>query len=102
MNEPSTAASTTHGAVGDITTHNPHLGNRLGIADAPVVTSAIIDERRVHVQFSNGQSRAFAGQWLRHCCWCPECGNPADGIRFTTVTSFPSDIRANPVRSRRR
>ncbi|WP_420445228.1 TauD/TfdA family dioxygenase [Candidatus Poriferisodalis sp.] len=97
MNEPSTAASTTHGAVGDITTHNPHLGNRLGIAEAPVVTSAIIDERRVHVQFSNGQSRAFAGQWLRHCCWCPECGNPADGIRFTTVTSFPSDIA--PTRS---
>ena len=90
--ELSAGAATQHGAAGDITTYNPHLGNRLGIADAPAVTGAAIDRREIHVDFADGQHRAFAGQWLRHCCWCPDCGNPADGIRFTTVASFPSDI----------
>ncbi len=85
-------ASTPHGAVGDITTYNPHLGNRLGIANAPAVAGATIDGRQVHVTFADGQCRSFASQWLRHCCWCPECGNPADGIRFTTVASFAADI----------
>ena len=80
------------GAVGDITTYNPHLGNRLGIADAPAVTGAAIDGRQVLVEFADGHERTYAAQWLRHCCWCDECGNPADGIRFTTVASFPSDI----------
>ncbi|WP_419554534.1 TauD/TfdA family dioxygenase [Candidatus Poriferisodalis sp.] len=86
------SSSNEHGAVGSITTHNPHLGNRLGIADAPAVTAATIDRRRVHVEFSDGQCRTFAAQWLRHCCWCAECGNPSDGIRFVTVASFPADI----------
>ena len=85
-------ASSAHGAVGSITTYNPHLGNQLGIANAPAVTGATIDGCRVHVEFSDGQCRTFASQWLRHCCWCTECGNPADGIRFATVASFPADI----------
>ena len=84
--------SAQHGAVGDIATYNPHLGNRLGVADAPAVTGANIDGRRVQVDFADGRRRTYAAQWLRHCCWCPKCGNPADGIRFTTVASFPSDI----------
>ncbi len=81
-----------HGAVGGITTYNPHLGNRLGIADAPAVTGATIDGRQVHVTFADGRQRTYSAQWLRHCCWCAECGNPADGIRFTTVASIPPDI----------
>ena len=88
----STGAAAEHGDVGGITTYNPHLGNRLGIADAHAVNGATVDGRRVHVEFSDGQHRTFASQWLRHCCWCPECGNPADGIRFTTVASFPPEI----------
>lgn len=81
-----------HGAVGGITTYNPHLGNRLGIADAPAVVGAAIDGRQVHVTFADGRRRTYSAQWLRHCCWCAECGNPADGIRFTTVASIPPDI----------
>ena len=81
-----------HGAVGGITTYNPHLGNRLGIDDLPAVTGATIDAREVRLEFADGHQRTYAAQWLRHCCWCAECGNPADGIRFTTVASFPSDV----------
>ena len=81
-----------HEAVGGITTYNPHLGNRLGIAGVPAVTGVVIEGRRVRVEFADGRCRTYAAQWLRHGCWCAECGNPADGIRFTTVASFPSDI----------
>ena len=86
------ADAAVHGAVGGITTCNPHLGNRLGIADAPAVTGATIDGRQVRVTFADGRQRTYSAQWLRHCCWCAECGNPADGIRFTTVASIPPDI----------
>ena len=86
------AASAQHGTVGDITTYNPYLGNRLGIDNAPAVTGAAIDGRQVHVTFADNRQRTYAAQWLRHCCWCTECGNPADGIRLVTVASFGSDI----------
>lgn len=86
-----------HGAVGDITTYNPHLGNRLGIDDAAAVTDAGIDGRQVHVSFAGGTCRAYAAQWLRLNCWCDQCGSPADGIRFITVASIPADIA--PVRA---
>ena len=46
----------------------------------------------MHVTFADDRQRAYSAQWLRHCCWCAECGNPADGIRFTTVVSIPPDI----------
>lgn len=86
MNEPST------GSLGDITTYNPHIGNRLDITDAPAVTGAAIDGRLVRVAFADGHCRSFASQWLRHCCWCGACGNPADGIRLTTVATVSPDI----------
>ena len=88
----STHAAAQHGAVGGITTYNPHLGNRLGIDGTPAVTGASVESQQVCVEFADGYRRTYAAQWLRHCCWCPKCGNPADGIRFTTVASFPPDI----------
>jgi len=88
----STHAAAQHGAVGGITTYNPHLGNRLGIDGTPAVTGASVESQQVCVEFADGHRRTYAAQWLRHCCWCPKCGNPADGIRFTTVASFPPDI----------
>lgn len=51
------------------------------------------------VEFSDGSLRSFHHQWLRHCCYCEACGNPADGIRFCTVISFDSDIAPNSVRA---
>lgn len=76
----------------DIEAHNPFLGNRLGIAGAPPVAFAAIGDEAVRVDFADGRRRTFHHQWLRQCCYCEVCGNPADGIRFTTVISFDSDI----------
>ena len=96
--EPSANASASppiqHGTVGDITTYNPHLGNRLGIDNAPAVTGAAIDGRQMHVTFADNAQRTYAAQWLRHCCCCTECGNPADAIRSMTVSRLPPDITA--------
>lgn len=88
---------TADGSASDITAHNPFLGNRLGIDGAPEVRAASIDGRVVRVGFADGREREFHHQWLRHCCYCEQCGNPADGIRFNTVVSFDADIVAASV-----
>ncbi len=74
-----------------ITAYNPFQGNRLGL-DASPVAAASAAARTVHVEFADGSTTFFHHQWLRHCCYCQACGNPADGIRFNTVISFESDI----------
>lgn len=81
-----------HGRTAGITTHNPFEGNRLGHAAAAAVSSATVGDRAVTVVFADGSRRRFHHQWLRHCCYCADCGNPADGIRFTTVASVEADI----------
>ena len=87
---------TTHDQAEAITTHNPFAGNRLGL-DAPPVISAEQLDRTVVVSFADGHRTAFHHQWLRQCCYCPTCGDPADGIRFTTVISFTSSISPRSI-----
>ena len=82
---------TTHDNADAITAYNPFAGNRLGL-DAPSVVSAHIAERAVVVDFADGTTTRFHHQWLRASCYCTTCGDPADGIRFTTVISFDSRI----------
>lgn len=77
---------------GSIETYNPFQGNRLGIDDCPTLTSANIGDRTVTVLLSNGDAHEFHHQWLRHCCYCESCGNPADGIRFTTVIDVDPNV----------
>ncbi|MEM7092395.1 MAG: TauD/TfdA family dioxygenase [Actinomycetota bacterium] len=87
------AAESGHAAGEDITTYNPFEGNRLGIGGMPGVMAARIEDRVVVVDFADWTARRFHHQWLRHCCYCPLCGNAADGIRFHTVASFDRDLR---------
>jgi len=88
-----------HEQAADIVASNPFVGNRLGFDDYPAVTGAAIDGRIVRVLFADGETREFHHQWLRHCCYCPECGNAADGIRFVTAISFESTIVPASVRA---
>ncbi len=81
-----------HHSTSDIEAYNPFQGNRLGIDDCPVVTSAEIGERSVSVSFAGGVRHEFHHQWLRHCCYCEACGNPADGIRFNTVIDVDREM----------
>jgi gamma-butyrobetaine dioxygenase len=76
----------------EIEAYNPFMGNRLGIDRLPVVASAEIVDSGVAVIFADGAVHVFHNQWLRHACYCEICGNPADGIRFTTVVSFDETI----------
>lgn len=82
---------TEHDRAEAIRAYNPFAGNRLGI-DAPAAANAAIVNRTVCVTFADGLQTAFHHQWLRQNCYCPACGNPADGIRFTTVVSFDGSI----------
>lgn len=87
---------TTHDQAEAITTHNPFAGNRLGL-DAPPLIGAEQLDRTVIVSFADGRRTTFHHQWLRQCCYCPTCGDPADGIRFTTVINFTSSISPRTV-----
>ena len=86
-----------HESTADIDAYNPFLGNALGIPDLGAVRSATIDGRAVAVTFTDGSDHRFHHQWLRHACYCDVCGNPADGIRFTTVVSFDAAIEPAAV-----
>ncbi|MGI9608265.1 MAG: TauD/TfdA family dioxygenase [Acidimicrobiales bacterium] len=86
-----TDASRSHHSTEAIDAHNPFLGNRLGIAGIPPVVAAEVGARTVTVVFADGVTRDFHHQWLRHACYCATCGNPADGIRFTTVVNVDPD-----------
>ncbi|NNE96803.1 MAG: DUF971 domain-containing protein [Acidimicrobiales bacterium] len=76
---------------------NPFAGNRLGIDGLSAATSAAVADNTVTVTFADGVTHRFHAQWLRHSCYCEVCGNPADGIRFTTVVSFDSGITPTRV-----
>ena len=81
----------------EIATTNPFLGNELGIGATPRLLGAEVADRTTVVRFAAGPARAFHHQWLRHCCYCAACGNPADGIRFATVISFERDVAPHSV-----
>ena len=87
---------TSHDRAEAITAHNPFAGNRLGI-EAPPVVDARIDGRTVVVEFADDTTTAFHHQWLRANCYAASRGNPADGIRFTTVIDFDGDIEPSAV-----
>lgn len=97
LKEPSDGTLAAPDRAADIASHNPFLGNDLGIGGHGDVASASIDGRTVAVTLSSGGHHRFHHQWLRHACYCEECGNPADGIRFTTVVSFDSNIEPASV-----
>lgn len=84
-----------HDSLAHIDAANPFLGNRLGIEDVPDVTAVTAGDRTLRVVFADGACHHFHHQWLRHCCYCDLCGNPADGIRFNTVIDVDPD--AHPV-----
>jgi alpha-ketoglutarate-dependent taurine dioxygenase len=86
-----------HDSAEDIEAHNPFLGNTLGIDELPGVTSASIGERTIEVSFADGASHNFHHQWLRLSCYCQICGNPADGIRFSTVINIDPDVAPSSV-----
>lgn len=94
LDDPADGRGQTDDSAAGITTYNPFEGNRLGIADTPGVVAATIGDAEVAVTFADGAVRRFHHEWLRHCCYCAECGNPADGIRFTTVASVEEGIVA--------
>ena len=80
-----------------VDTLNPFVGNRLGIEGLPAVTASSISDRVVEVEFADGRRRSYHHQWLRHCCYCQECGNAGDAIRLCTTISFDSDISPHRV-----
>ena len=96
-----------HDSLADIEAANPFLGNRLGIPDVPAIIAADPADaagagggasgRAIVVTFADGQRNHFHHQWLRQCCYCDECGNPADGIRFSTVITVAPDAAPDTI-----
>lgn len=48
----------------------------------------------VTVSWADGHVSEFHYIWLRHNCFCAQCGNSADGIRSLTIEKIAADVSA--------
>ena len=69
--------------------------------DDPSLTSASLDNDRVHLGWSDSRSSAYHPIWLRDNCRCESCGDPAIGRRKLRLTeidlnSKPQKLEAEP------
>ncbi|WP_122073852.1 TauD/TfdA family dioxygenase [Pseudophaeobacter sp. EL27] len=49
------------------------------------------------VQWGDGHESRFHAIWLRHQCWCPECGTPETGVRGIRLQHFDETITLSGV-----
>lgn len=87
----------TQASVSGIRKENRHRGN-----DAPAPAWAPPGASRIKalgkgprsllVDWEDGHRSEFHHVWLRHNCFCEECGDSADGIRAVTVVGVDRDI----------
>ena len=86
----------------EIKKSNPFLGNTAPVPAGTPVDALRIDcidtgERTVNVRWGDGHQSEFHYMWLRHNCFCDQCGNSIDGIRSITILDVPDGLRAHTV-----
>lgn len=90
-------------SVADIEKVNAFRGNRAPVPeglseDCLRIVSLEPGPRSLTVAWGDGHRSEFHYVWLRHGCFCPQCGDSGDGIRTTTVLSVPRDVAPASVR----
>jgi alpha-ketoglutarate-dependent taurine dioxygenase/DUF971 family protein len=45
------------------------------------IHSVAIEDNQLSVAWGDGHQSQFHPIWLRHQCWCPDCGTPETGVR---------------------
>lgn len=61
------------------------------------VTAAATGDRALTVTWSDGRESVFHYLWLRDCCACKACTNPATREQMFEIMSVPPDIRPSSV-----
>lgn len=85
-------------SIAGVTTSNAFMGNHLTPPKASSVEANQLAnitqlERELEVHWGDDVCAKFHYQWLRHNCFCSQCGNSADGIRSITLLDIEPDIR---------
>lgn len=89
-------------SIAGVTTSNAFMGNQ-----SPAPASYTPEQQGIREVESNSRSLTISWQdnqrseyhyiWLRHNCFCSQCGNSADGIRSITVLDIDPDISPRSV-----
>ena len=92
----------TNSGVAGIKKSNNYIGN-----NAPVPNSASESMLRIAavgnsdvgltVSWGDDSSSDYHFIWLRHNCFCQECGNSIDGIRSITILDVAADIKPSEI-----
>jgi gamma-butyrobetaine dioxygenase len=63
----------------------------------PVITSAVLNNGLVCLDWNNGSRSEFHPIWLRDNCRCTECGDPAIGYRSLRLTALDLGIKPEVI-----
>lgn len=56
------------------------------------IQAVAIDESQLSIAWGDGHHSWFHPIWLRHQCWCPDCGTPETGVRGIRLHHIDDDI----------
>ena len=56
------------------------------------IQSVAIGENQLSIAWGDGHHSRFHPIWLRHQCWCPDCGTPETGVRGIRLHHIDENI----------
>ena len=62
------------------------------------IADVAAQERGLQIRWADGHVSHFHHIWLRDNCYCSDCGETADGVRFLRVCDLDLDVRPQSVR----
>ncbi len=57
-----------------------------------VITAATVVDSQLHIDWGDGHHSEFHPLWLRHQCYCPDCGTPLNGVRGLRLHHLPDEL----------
>lgn len=61
------------------------------------ISTISVEGRILTITWADGHQSQFHAIWLRHQCWCKECGTPVTGVRSIRLYHIPMDISFGQV-----
>ena len=61
------------------------------------ISSAAIENGLLVLQWADGHKSQFHAIWLRHQCWCSDCGTPETGVRSIRLWQFDEEMAFGDV-----
>lgn len=64
------------------------------------ILDAIIENDLLVMRWKDGHQSRFHPIWLRHQCWCPDCGTPETGVRGIRLHHIDENIAIESAEAR--